>query len=90
MTKLIRKGLINTVIIAIVVGLFLYVNGIIGIANTIVESEDNCKENGYYYMCTTTHVNNVWIDMDESKEGDKFVYIRLSKNDTVIKLFSIQ
>ncbi|EPY2278003.1 hypothetical protein ACXAT3_002755 [Clostridium sporogenes] len=91
MRKLIRKSLINTAIITLVGGLFLYMNGIIGIANTIIESEDNCKENGYYYMCTTTDQNNkVWIDMGKSYKGDKFIYIKPSKNNTVVKLFSIQ
>ncbi|MBN3359393.1 hypothetical protein EXM90_11540 [Clostridium botulinum] len=79
----------NTVIITTIGILFLHSNGVIGVATSMVEAEDNCKENGYSYFCTTTNKNNVWVDMNKSKQGDKFIYLKPTKKNTVIKLFSI-
>ncbi|APR02328.1 hypothetical protein RSJ2_4173 (plasmid) [Clostridium botulinum] len=89
MLRLIKRGIINAIIITILGIIFLHTNGVIGVATSVVEAEDNCKENGYSYFCTTTNKNNVWIDMDKSREGDKFIYLKPTKNNTVVKLFSI-
>ncbi|MCW6059796.1 hypothetical protein LAV35_03510 [Clostridium sporogenes] len=60
----------------------------IGIARAVTPAEDNGKENGYYMYCLDRN-KPVWVSLDKVKEGERFLYLSNSKNNTGIKLVKI-
>ncbi|ACA46861.1 hypothetical protein FDC22_05945 [Clostridium botulinum] len=60
----------------------------VGVANAITPAEDNGKENGYYMYCLDKN-KPIWVSLDKVKEGEKFLYLSNTKNNTVIKLVKI-
>lgn len=73
-----KKIIITLSIVLTIVGLALVGGKQIGIATAVAPAEDNCIENGYDMYCVSKD-QPIFVDMDTTQEGEKFVYWKTSK-----------
>ncbi|EQB4341415.1 TPA: hypothetical protein ACXDAZ_002696 [Clostridium botulinum] len=59
--------------------------GTLGVTTTIAQAEDNCIENGWFYVCD----NGSHIDMNNTYLNKKFIYFQDKQTKEIVKLIDL-